>query len=194
MRDPVIRAAFHRTILASAHQDAKTFVIDELGLRNGEIRADIAVLNGKMIGYEIKTDKDNLLRLPSQVSAYSDVFDKAYVIVGEKHIQKVRQNLPEWWGVFCIKIDEHDFITFEEVKPGQANPHQNPYTIAQLLWKQEVVDLLKDKFNCAVKSSYTKAKLYEILVQQCSVHDLSKSVLQVVKSREGWRKDPIQLL
>ena len=194
MRDPVIRAAFHRTILARAHQDAKTFVIDELGLKNGEIRADIAVLNGKMIGYEIKTDKDNLVRLPSQVSAYSDVFDKAYVIVGEKYIQKVRENLPEWWGVFCIKIDKQDFISFEEVKPGEANPQQNPYTIAQLLWKQEVVDLLQNKFNCVVKTSYTKPKLYEILVQQCSVENLSKSVLQVIKSREGSRKDPILLL
>ncbi|WGQ09933.1 sce7726 family protein [Pedobacter gandavensis] len=194
MRDQHIRAAFHRTILAGAHKDTSTQVIDELGLKNGEIRADIAVINGKIFGYEIKTDKDNLLRLSSQVSAYSDVFHQAYVITGEKHLQKVLDKLPEWWGVYGINISEENVISFNLVRPGQKNVHQNPFTLAQLLWKEEVIKLLQKQYNCVAKISYTKQKLYEILVKQCNVDELSENVLSIIKKREGWRTSPSQLL
>jgi hypothetical protein len=194
MRDQDIRAAFHRTILAGAHKDTSTQVIDELGLKNGEIRADIVVLNGKMFGYEIKTDKDNLLRLSSQVSAYSDVFHQAYVITGERHLKKVMDKLPEWWGVYRINISEENFISFSLVRPAKKNAQRNPFTLAQLLWKEEVIKLLKQQYNCVAKISYTKQKLYEILVKQCEVDELSENVLSIIKKREGWRTSPSLLL
>jgi len=194
MRDQHIRAAFHRSILAAAHKDTSTQVIDELGLKNGEIRADIAVLNGKMFGYEIKTDKDNLLRLSSQVAAYSDVFHQAYIISGERHLQKVMDKLPEWWGVYCIQLAEQNTIGFTLIRPAQKNMAQNPFTLAQLLWKEEVINLLQQEYDCAAKISYTKRKLYDILVSQCEVDQLSEQVLSVIKKRQGWRTNPIQLL
>lgn len=187
MRDQDVRTAFHNTILKSSHVDADTHVIDELGLKNGLIRADIAVLNGKMIGYEIKTDKDNLSRLSAQVGAYSEVFDKAYIISGEKHLNKVLKCVPEWWGVFKIVSNEQQSIGFEEVRIGIRNDYQNAYTIAQLLWKAEVARLLQEQFDCVVKSSYTKSKLYEMLAEQCQVSELSKIVLSVLKHRAEWR-------
>ncbi len=64
MRDAQVRQAFHRSVLRAANECNDTVVIDELGLKNGIVRADIVVLNGKMIGYEIKTDRDTLKRLP----------------------------------------------------------------------------------------------------------------------------------
>lgn len=193
MRDQEVRAAFHNTVLKSLHIDEDTQIIDELGLKNGQIRADIAVLNGKMVGYEIKTDKDNLIRLSSQVGAYSEVFDKAYIISGQKHLDKVLKCVPEWWGVFKIITDEHQCIGFEPVRQAISNDNQNAYTISQLLWKAEVVSVLQEQFNCVIKSSYTKSKLYEMLAGQCEAAQLSKIVLSILKNRAEWRTSRQQL-
>src|SRR5687767_9037317 len=89
MSDKLVRIAFHQSVLKSFHLSTDSLVIDELGLKNGELRADIAVLKKNMIGYEIKTDKDNLMRLLSQMVGYNEVFDKVYIITGSKHFTKV---------------------------------------------------------------------------------------------------------
>ncbi len=63
MNDPEIRRAYHRLRLARHHRDPNTLVVDELGLQHGESRADIAVVNGHLLGVEIKSDVDTLIAL-----------------------------------------------------------------------------------------------------------------------------------
>lgn len=194
MRDHIVRAAFHRTVLKTAHLDHNTFVVDELGLKNGAVRADIAVLNGKLVGYEIKTDKDNLNRLPSQVNAYSEIFDLAYVITGRKHLNKVLEHLPEWWGVYTIELDETETFGFTCLRPAEINNSRNAYSIAQLLWKAEVAELLESRFNCVVRQSWAKTKLYDLLVAQCDLYTLGQIAITILKNRQGWRTSQQSLL
>lgn len=66
MRDRDVRQALHRKVLKEHHGDADTLVLDELGLRHGTCRVDIAVVNGYLHGYEIKSDSDTLERLPAR--------------------------------------------------------------------------------------------------------------------------------
>jgi len=75
MNDLQIRKAFHRTFLRTHHRDPSTLVLDELGLQHGKSRADIAVINGDLSGFEIKSDVDSLQRLTRQIERYSAVFD-----------------------------------------------------------------------------------------------------------------------
>jgi hypothetical protein len=99
MNDALIRENFHRKILRKHHEAPGTLVIDELGLRHGTNRADIAVLNGHFIAYEIKSDEDSLKRIESQITAYNAIFDRATVIVGRRHLEKVERLVPRWWGI-----------------------------------------------------------------------------------------------
>jgi hypothetical protein len=109
---------FTISILKTAHLDEDAFVIDELGLKHGAIRADIAVLNGSFVGYKIKTDRDTLNRLNPQVTAYSQIFDQAYVIIGNKHLKKVLKMEPAWWGVYLIESSQDaDHNEFVSVRP-----------------------------------------------------------------------------
>ena len=94
MNDEQIRQQFHRESLRRHHDDSETVVVDELGLKHGRCRADIAVINGHFTGYEIKSDNDSLRRLPVQIDVYSAVFDRASVIVGEKHACAVKSLIP----------------------------------------------------------------------------------------------------
>src|SRR5439155_10222560 len=90
LRDRDVRQALHRKVLRDHHGDANTLVLDELGLRHGACRVDIAVVNGYLHGYEIKSDSDTLDRLPAQVAVYNLVLDRATLVVGERHLQKAQ--------------------------------------------------------------------------------------------------------
>lgn len=186
MRDRCIRVAFHEKILKKAKEYEDTVVIDELGLMNGSVRADIAVLNGKMIGYEIKTDNDNLSRLAGQIIAYNDVFDKVWVITGGKHFDKIKQTVPEWWGIYLISETRDGGYRFRAFRTAKKNKGRSGYSIARLLWKDEARSILADN-KLGLKSNTTRHELYNILSKQYSVNTLSKIALKYLKNREGWR-------
>lgn len=57
--------------------------------RVGRSKADCVVLNGSSTCYEIKSDYDNLDRLPEQLIFYRKLFDRVFVVVGKVHLKKV---------------------------------------------------------------------------------------------------------
>ncbi len=188
MSDSQIRVAFHKSILREAHSCVGTIILNELGLKNGESRADIAVLNGKMIGYEIKTEKDSLTRLASQVNSYSQIFDRAFVILAEKHLKKAKAIIPDWWGIYLIQSSNSENHTFKYNRKAKMNPSQDSFSIAQLLWKDEALAVANTIFNCNLKSNTNRQEIYEIISSKCPPKKLSKIVMDFMKKREGWRK------
>src|SRR5437867_10015901 len=107
MNDSLIRENFHRQVLNPDHACPKTLVIDELGLNHGECRADIAVINGKLSGYEIKSDLDSLVRLKRQIRAYDTIFQSASIVVAPRHLRKVIRTVPLHWGI-CVCLPNAD--------------------------------------------------------------------------------------
>lgn len=186
MRDRCIRVAFHEKVLKKAQDCQDTIVVDELGLMNGAIRADIAVLNGKMIGYEIKTDNDTLARLNAQMIAYNEVFDKVWIITGNRHLDKIIETVPEWWGIYLIFEMKNGSYGFKAFRRAKKNKGKNCYSIARLLWKDEVRNILADN-EPVLKTNITRHELYNILSTHYSANKLSKIALKYLKSREGWR-------
>jgi hypothetical protein len=194
MTDSLVRTAFHKSILRSSHEDPNTYVLDELGLKHGENRADIAVLNGKIIGYEIKTERDSLSRLAAQIVAYNEVFDSVYIISGKKHLKKVSLIVPDWWGIYVIQEQEQSSPSFICIREASINPNKNSYGIAQLLWKDEAIELLNTRFSCNVREKSTRDQLYNILISKCNCEELSNIVVKCLKQRSGWRTSPKSLL
>jgi hypothetical protein len=191
MRDQVIRRAFHQTILKSAHEDADTLVVDELGLKNGEVRADIAVLNGKLVGYEIKTENDTLIRLSSQVEAYNEVFDKAFIIVSNNHLKKATNVIPEWWGIYSIIPNVEGEYSFECIRQAKLNRIQNSYSIAQLLWKAEALEVANELLLHNIKPKTSKHEIYDVISGTCTKKKLSQITIKYLKQRSNWRTDRI---
>lgn len=189
MRDPIIRHAFHSSVLLSAHADNNSFVVDELVLKNGLVRADIAVLNGCLIGYEIKGEKDTLLRLPLQVAVYSEVFNKAYLIISEKHLSKAIEQIPDWWGIYLVKESKSLLAKFKRVRTAKFNKYQNPYTILQLLWKAEALEFANSLLPTELNPRTTKRRICEVICQNCSVNMVSQTVTKYLKQRKNWRID-----
>ncbi len=191
MRDHIIRAAFHQDVLKKEHLDHHTFVVDELGLKNGGIRADIAVLNGSLVGYEIKTEKDNLYRLPAQIEAYNEVFDKAHIITGQRHLSKIEAMLPAWWGIYLIESGQDQHYRFACHRPACQNKSKSTFGIAQLLWKKEATEIIANNLKLKVSQKSRKEDLYNQLAEAFPADILGGITLQYMKSREDWRTGPL---
>ena len=105
--------------LADAHFGDDTIVLDELGLCQGDVRIDVASVNGELAGYEIKSPADSLARWPKQCRIYSKVVDRAWLVATEKALEAAQA--PGWWGVIRI-VQTPDQLGLRVIRPAQRNP------------------------------------------------------------------------
>lgn len=187
MNDAEIRQSIHRKILRHQHARKDTLVIDELGLQHGKCRADIAVVNGRLAGYEIKSDKDSLRRLREQVSAYNSVFDKAFVVVGDRHIGTIQDRVPEWWGVILSSRGPKGAINFNVIRKAQMNRSVDPISVARLLWRDEAKEILQQRKLPSGMLRQPRAALYRHLAELLNTDELRIAVREYFQKRENWR-------
>lgn len=190
MNDALIRKRFHEQVLMPYHTAANALVIDELGLHHGSCRADIAIVNGRMIGYEIKGETDSLKRLREQVRAYSAVFDQATVITTTKHRRKVMAKIPRWWGVIICHSAPRRRITFETWRAAKMNERIEAVAVARLLWKSEAAAMLGKLGEPKRILREPRAKLYERLSEMLELPQLQRRVRNCLRRRKNWR-DPV---
>ena len=187
MNDVEIRQNFHRKRLRRQHTQKDTLVIDELGLNHGKCRADIAVINGHLVGYEIKSNNDSLCRLEEQVKAYNAVFDKVFIVVGDRYTNSIKNYIPEWWGVIVSVRGPRGAVNFDIIREARTNKKIDPISIAQLLWRNEAEEILQQKKLPPQILRQPRAVLYEYLVDTLNVCELRKFVRDYFKKRKNWR-------
>ena len=187
MNDAQIRSNFHRQRLQKYHDSSNTLVIDELGIKHGKNRADIAVISENLIGFEIKSDEDSLSRLSGQIKAYNDVFDKASIVVGERYSRQVKEKVPNWWGIVIAHEVNPGVVSFETIREEKDNPSTDNFSVAQLLWREEVKDILE---TFGLKGSILRQNrkyLYHLLIDTLESKELRKKVSEYLKNRKNWR-------
>ena len=188
MNDPYIRKAFHKEFLEVEHRDSNTLIIDELGLKHGKSRADIAVINGYMHGYEIKSDADTLNRLQKQMEIYNAIFDKISIVLTNRHIKEAMNIIPKWWGIILVMIDDIGKLNFNTIRAAQLNEIVNDYAVAQLLWRNEAQDILSSYGFQGARLREARANLYSYLVEATNSNELRFIVRNYLKRRENWRR------
>lgn len=187
--DHTIRAALKRRIRARHLKDPHTFVVEEMGLEYGSGRVDIAVINQRMTGYEIKSDGDSLDRLEGQVHMYCDVFDRVVLVVGYRWAYDALQLIPRWWGVTLVSRTDSGRIVFSEARRSQNNPSPNANAIARLLWRDEALQLLEEIGQAIGWRSKPRAMLCERLAETLPLDTLKARVRWQLRQREDWRSD-----
>lgn len=95
--DYIFRSNIIQKIVLGRHSLATTAVLNEF--RVGNSKADLGVINGTLTGYEIKSDRDNLNRLNSQVEDYKKFFRKMYVVASSSQIEGIVEVIPSEIGV-----------------------------------------------------------------------------------------------
>jgi hypothetical protein len=143
MRDADLRQAVRLALEDEHSRDAETLIVEEMGIWAGSVRIDLAVINGEMHGYELKSARDTLQRLPSQAELYSQVFDRVTLVCAEKHVGAAQSLVPEWWGVSTAALSrEGEPPRVTHVRSAEENPTPNALQVARLLWRTEAMNVL----------------------------------------------------
>jgi hypothetical protein len=188
LRDIDVRTALHSRLSQSMAPGGDTLVVDELGLC-GTARVDVAVVNGSLSGFELKSDVDTLRRLPAQVEAYGHVLDHVTLVVTSRHLEPASALVPAWWGVL-VADSESDRVRLKEARPAGANPGLDPSAIAQLLWRDEALSILTHRGIDAGVRSKPRWAMWDRLAQSLELDDLRSEVRAALKRRRGWRAAP----
>jgi len=187
MNDLQLRCALKIKLLARYAKDPNTRIVDELGLRHGAARVDIAVVNGIIHGYELKSDKDNLKRLPHQIQIYSSVLDKVTLVVGVRHAVEAMELVPEWWGIKIARVSARGAFEFESYRTARVNPSLDTLSICKLLWREEALTLLDELGEAEGVRHKPRAIVYSRLAQVAALAHLQERVRRQLKSRTNWR-------
>lgn len=187
IKDSDIRTVLKSKILKRHQNDPNSVIIDELGLNHGTSRIDIALVNGLIHGYEIKSDSDSLDRLPSQINSYCNVLDRVTLVVGYKLAGQAIKMIPEWWGVKLAEQLPNCGIKISEARVPKNNPQLDKLSVARLLWRNEALDLLREIDTVNGFQSKPKKIIYDRIVDIASIETISAKVRYQLKNRKDWR-------
>lgn len=188
MRELDIRRTLRNELEVHHAGDPTTLILDELAVCNGQRRIDLAVVNGELIGYEIKSDADKLVRLPGQRSVYGQIFDRMWLVVGRRHYDRALTAVPEWWGIELVQPGSSG-LSLIPLRDAEANlVEQDAVSIARLLWRDEAIQLL-DEFSLGDGKLRrgSKRHMHAALAGGLDLPTLKNRVRGFLQSRVGWR-------
>lgn len=180
--DAVIRQAV-RTRLALTHAGEDAVIVDELKVARGSGRIDVAVINGHIEGYEIKSDKDTLDRLSKQAVMFGLVADRMTLVVGHTHLAKARALVPDWWSILTPTSGASGNIGLIVVRRGRLNRNRDKRSLLEALERVELIAILEAH---GIDRGYRTAS-YSALVahisQSLSLEKVASSVKRMLKVR-----------
>ena len=142
INETVIKSAFLKKF-SFKKSPKRTVTIFELN--SGDSRADICMVNGKSIAYEIKTEYDTYNRLDNQIQDYLKLHDYVNVIVPKSQLDNILKIIPDGIGVIIYTQNRIGNISFEEYKKPRLNVNIDPYAQLSQLTKKELVNIVCNK-------------------------------------------------
>ncbi|TVT60166.1 MAG: sce7726 family protein [Sedimenticola thiotaurini] len=90
MSESAIKAKLIDFLLSQPLQ-SKLVIANEMVFADGSRRADLVLITNAIQAFEIKSEKDNLDKLPEQLADYEKYFQSVYVVCHRKHLQNIRK-------------------------------------------------------------------------------------------------------
>ncbi len=178
--------------LRAEHGDCpETVVLAELGLLCGHVRADLTLVNSRLYGFEIKTDRDSVRRLERQAAAYGNIFDCVTLVAGPRRIRDAAGMVPPWWGIISFSGGARR-IEFRPVRAARPNPNRNPRALAQLIWRGRALELLELRGAVRGVRGKTRAAIWDRLCEVYGLEEIAAEVRTGLKARAARRAIPRQ--
>lgn len=188
--DQHIRVALHAKKLLAHRNAPNTIVVDELGLVHAKVRIDVAVINGCIHGYEIKSSADKLDRLPGQLKYYGRCLEKLTLVCAPRHTDKIFKLAPIWCGLLEADMGTRGAITFQSVRRATRNPKLDTVQLAHLLWRPEVISLLRSHDVPTKELRSSRKHLYGLVAELLSAREITSAIREFMKVRKSWRDLP----
>jgi hypothetical protein len=155
-------------------------LINEMVVGNWSRRADLAVANGKLHAFEIKSDLDTLRRLKGQVETYLDRFDKVTVVITSRFSQPVQEQIDE--RVELWEVSENDgACSIKILRRGRTSLIADRRILAGYLLKTELALFLTSR-GLRTSSDLPRREMIE-LFETIPLSAARKFVLSALKSR-----------
>ncbi len=133
----VYKSALAERVLLGKHSLKTARMLTEF--RVGDCKADVVILNGTSVVYEIKSERDSLVRLPHQLDTYMRAFDHVYVITGANHLSAVAEIAPPSVGILVLS-DRFHISTIRDA--GSNRRHIDPLLVFDSLQRGEAKEIL----------------------------------------------------
>ena len=153
-------------------------------------RADaLLITESEMIGFEFKSDKDNLTRLEHQVHDYERFCDRNYLVTGQKFKEKAPEEIPEHWGIYVVYLDDEETIQLECVRKAQPNSKRmRLHNQLRLLWRSELIPIIK-KYKLGGVTKKNKLELVRTLEHNLSKELQRQELLEALIERDYSQYD-----
>ncbi|GAA4329567.1 hypothetical protein GCM10023149_34310 [Mucilaginibacter gynuensis] len=185
MKDIDIRQKLKDSKLIHFANDGSSKIVDEFSFPSTKSRIDVAVINCSLHGYEIKSASDTLRRLPNQLLGYSKILDYLHVVTEPKYVTQLEKIIPEWVGLIVCQETNGEII-FSDIKLAKANLNKEAFHIAKLLWREELLGVLKEN-NIKHIKKHRNWLLCETLANNLELELISEIVRNKLKSRVDWK-------
>lgn len=189
VRDRDVREVLWERLTVEHGHETDTLLLDELNLCNGLARVDVAVINGHLTGYEIKSAADTLARLPAQAAVYSAVLDYVSLVVASSHFAEAIKQVPHWWGIEVADLNRAGKVELVTARVPQLNASPEPFATARLLWRHEALAELTIRGLGRGLQGKPRRHIWQALCDELSTDELRATVRRRLKSRAGWRVD-----
>ena len=192
-------------------------IIHELQLEQGGIRIDLAAVTEDFIALvEIKSERDVLKRLPSQISRAMAVADEVRIVTVAKHLKGVtdirsyRCDDGDDWrdaaeaarairgAVVMVERDDLGGILRQEESRWRKSVHNTPDPRARwdLLWAGEMRSAIGRHFGGAELRSNKMPRdgMMAVAVEHMTGRELRRAVCAQLRNRTFPRADPVASL
>lgn len=137
LADPPIRRALCAHLQREHAGDPDFRLMPELDVCGGRARVDLAALNGRFVGFEIKSARDTTRRLTDQLGWYELVFDEIVIVTAPSHLGAIRSVAPGWCGIWRADASG-DEAKLTQLRRARPNPRWRPTVALRLLLLDEL--------------------------------------------------------
>lgn len=180
--DAAIRAALLTRLQSKHRAEDDTVFLHELGFLKGQVRIDLAVVNGALHGYEIKSDRDTLRRLAAQVARYGQVLDRATLVVGARHVTEALAMVPSWWEVLMVKMVKGR-IRFHRLRRGLRNRARERRALVELLWLDQALELVEARGGARGYRHRPRSVVWDRVCELYTMDEIAGVVRRQLKAR-----------
>jgi hypothetical protein len=166
-------------------------ILEEFGCNSARI--DVAVINGALHGYEIKSDSDTTDRLEAQIYAYCGVFDFITVVCGKRLESSIRAKNPQTCGITLATCSD-GAVSLREIRKPRKNPSQRNLDLARMMWRSEALRCLRIHGYTHINSRNHAEEIWQAAAECLSVEVLSEAARLAIKARggSGFVKQPLR--
>lgn len=178
----VYKNTFVNKLLLDQYGVKNTVAINEF--RVGNSIADIVLFNGTSKAFEIKTELDSNKRLEGQLTDYTKIFKKCYVITHETLIEKyLREN--ENIGVIEL-IERPKSLVMREVRAANENEHIDADTLIRSIRTPEYKSIVKKYYGYLPEmNSFNMFDTCRDLMKQIPNEQLNHLFIEELKKRKS---------